>query len=997
MIFAIVSVVLLFSLVALFLKDYSREWRNYQKQFRELEVEKTRVKYDLAVNTLEKNPDYQALKEEIKKAQKGYKTNCSNLGNVKDDLNKLVTENNLTDQKYKSIKANLDAARYKYEESITRQDAQLAHNKAEFERLDGEVKELTKKINDLNDATKSKNKILSDCSAQIDELTRKERALKTQVTIFDRKLKKIDPLNMSLINQLASVVRDLPVIDFSNPNYKIEQIVLEDIKDDVNFKQVPKVERCTSCHLGIASPDYKDAPQPFRTHPNLELYLGTNSPHSIEEFGCTSCHGGRGRGTSFNTTAHTPKDEKQAEQWAKKYHWHENHLWEEPMLAQQYIEAGCFKCHSGQTVLKGSEKLNLGLNLIERAGCYSCHAIQKYQGWPKPGPDLTHIASKMSKDWAYKWIEDPKSFRANTWMPAFFNQSNNSDPQSLARAYQEIHAMVNYLFAHSDAYKIDEPPNGEAAKGEELVASLGCMACHKLTNEKLTQPMTREELRRQHGPALTGLGSKTSQKWIYNWVKDPNRYHPETKMPNLRLSDQEASDVAVYLSGNQNDHFDQKNVPAVNEQIVSNIAFDFMKKIESPSVSKQKIAVMDLDQKLQYSGEKLIGRYGCYACHNIKGFENTKPIGTELTEEGSKSVERLDFGFIHIPHTKQAWFEEKLKNPRIFDKDKIKNPDEKLMMPNFNLPEDEVEAIVTALMGFVKETSVSAKIKPRTPENFSLENGEKIVRQFNCQGCHTIGNEGGNIMENIKDWLVKYDNRSADEAASVIKTFSPPNLHGEGQKVESQWLFNFLHKPAVIRPWLKTRMPTYSFNVNHLNTLIKYFSSLDKEDFPFVDKEDTSLTPEELTTAKKLFSKDYFSCAQCHVVGNKSPSSPQDSWAPNLALAKTRLKPGWILKWIKNPSVIQPGTKMPTFFDPSNFDKSGPEDVLNGDENAQIRVLRNYLMTISDDGSDGLSEPSQPQTPQIAPAETTPQPDKADLTGGETTQPAIPAETKSMK
>ena len=72
--------------------------------------------------------------------------------------------------------------------------------------------------------------------------------------------------------------------------------------------------------------------------------------------------------------------------------------------------------------------------------------------------------------------------------------------------------------------------------------------------------------------------------------------------------------------------------------------------------AKAELAKMDLHAKEVYAGEKLIAHYGCFGCHAIPGFEDAKPIGTELTEEGSKAVHRLDFGFIHIPHTRQDWF-----------------------------------------------------------------------------------------------------------------------------------------------------------------------------------------------------------------------------------------------------------------------------------------------------------------------------------------------------
>ena len=120
---------------------------------------------------------------------------------------------------------------------------------------------------------------------------------------------------MTLLNQLGDFVRDLPIIDFMDPYYKVNQVVVADVKYDVNFASVPSVDRCTSCHLGIDNPDFKDAPQPYTAHPRLDLYITSASHHPIDQFGCTSCHAGRARGTSFNSSSHTPGSPEQQKEW----------------------------------------------------------------------------------------------------------------------------------------------------------------------------------------------------------------------------------------------------------------------------------------------------------------------------------------------------------------------------------------------------------------------------------------------------------------------------------------------------------------------------------------------------------------------------------------------------------------------------------------------------------------------------------------------------------
>jgi mono/diheme cytochrome c family protein len=456
------------------------------------------------------------------------------------------------------------------------------------------------------------------------------------------------------------------------------------------------------------------------------------------------------------------------------------------------------------------------------------------------------------------------------------------------------------------------------------------------------------ELRREFGPNLIGLGSKTSRAWLFDWLKNPAHYHPESKMPNMRLSDQEASDIAAYLAQDVSPAA-AKPVPPVDEKALDAVVLDFLKKSETIESSKTRIKAMSVDEKLVFAGQRLVREYGCFLCHKIPGFENEKPIGTELTEEGGKSAERLDFGLAQIEHSKEVWFKQKMLDPRIFDKGRVKVPLEKLKMPNFNFTSEEADAVTTALLGFVKDRPDPSKMPNQGVKAAFINEGQKVVRQFNCQGCHIIEGEGGTIQSTLVDWLVTYQGKDANDAQSVVRSFSPPNLIGEGQKVQAQWLFEFLHDPTPIRPWLHVRMPTYSFHAGQINSLIKYFNYLDDQEFPFTDTYHPQMSKEEFEAAGKLFSKDYFGCAQCHIVGDQMPGGSAENWAPNFALAAKRLKPDWIIKWLTNPADLLPGTKMPTYFDPKNFDESGPADILNGDEHKQIKALRDYLLTISGD------------------------------------------------
>ena len=150
---------------------------------------------------------------------------------------------------------------------------------------------------------------------------------------------------------------------------------------------------------------------------------------------------------------------------------------------------------------------------------------------------------------------------------------------------------------------------------------------------------------------------------------------------------------------------------------------------------------------------------------------------------------------------------------------------------NFEFTDKEVEAIVSVLLGLVEEKALVSKINPRTPRNLYVEEGQIIVREYNCQGCHIIENDGGAIQPMVTDWLMKYDDRGETEAAAISLSFSPPNLIGEGMKVQTNWLFHFIRNPEIIRPWLKIRMPTFAFTEAQTNIMIRYFNFLDDSGF----------------------------------------------------------------------------------------------------------------------------------------------------------------------
>ena len=939
--FGIMSVLFLVSIVWLFIDDNDDDYKVYQKEFRQLEIEKSQIALEEALAD---------VKSEREVYESKYQEKVDELTARQNELDKAVNlqvqfkaEFYKANMEYLSQKAQVDAAKYRFEAEESHM-----HDSEHFVNEETEsFKTHLDFLHQLKLVKEDKEKSMLDIKSKIKGMNSTVKLAEESmnhylkdVNLIEKKLATLDRKRMTTANKIGDVVRDLPIIDFLDPYYEVKQHVIADIKYDVNFASVPTVDRCTSCHLGMKNPDFDDAEQPFKSHPRLDLFITSASPHPVEEYGCTSCHAGRSRGTTFVSSTHMPGDKDTKHRWEEEYDWEKMHHWLKPMLPTKYSQAGCFKCHTNKPYLEGADKLNLGLALIQKSGCNGCHLIQDFPKRKDAGPSLAKINTKTTKDWVLKWVKNPKSFRHNARMPSFFGQDNNSAPDMVKRNDTEINAITEYLFKEGEHFtkKNDRKYRGNKENGETLFNAVGCRGCHIIapTPEDLTGETTSTTLLAQQGPNLINLGSKTSAEWVYKWIKDPTQYWPDTKMPNLRLSDAEAKDITAYLMSFTDPDFESLDSPEIDEAELTNIAKGWLMKMYPEVEAESRLSTMSYEDKIAYVGNKSIRYYGCYACHDIPGYEDAKPIGTEMTTEGSKPVGKLDFGLIHdLDHSNYAWFEQKLKNPRIFDRDKVVANEDKLRMPNFNFSEAEVEAVVTALLSFTDDRlDESVLANNHTPENV-LE-GHRIIKDFNCQGCHIIEGFGGQIADVIGS-----------------KEFSPPNLNTQGAKTQPEWLFNFFKSPITIRPNLQVRMPSFDLSDEEWNSVIATFQDMEDNALSFESVHKVNKHGSGFKAGSKL--EELGVCSNCHFYGDKFPIQGAETWAPNLAMSKNRLRPEWVVEWMRDPQEIMPGTKMPAPFLPTEDLLTTADAVetwgkhlvnLGGDQEAMLEGLRDYLFEI---------------------------------------------------
>src|SRR5262249_38287818 len=142
-------------------------------------------------------------------------------------------------------------------------------------------------------------------------------------------------------------------------------------------------------------------------------------------------------------------------------------------------------------------------------------------------------------------------------------------------------------------------------------------------------------------------------------------------------------------------------------------------------------------------------RYGCFGCHLIPGFEKAPPIGTDLSEEGSKPADLLLYGFVQIEHTAPAWFFQKLKDPRSFDGGHVAEFHDRRRVAQFGFGDEQADGVTLLLQGLTKEKVPLESMRRLSARDETVEAGRRLVRDYNCQGCHILDGRGGAIRESV--------------------------------------------------------------------------------------------------------------------------------------------------------------------------------------------------------------------------------------------------------
>ncbi len=244
-------------------------------------------------------------------------------------------------------------------------------------------------------------------------------------------------------------------------------------------------------------------------------------------------------------------------------------------------------------------------------------------------------------------------------------------------------------------------------------------------------------------------------------------------------------------------------------------------------------------------------------------------------------------------------------------------------------------------------------------------------------------------------------NPAAHSQATQAWGWVPPPLVGEGRKVQTDWLHNFLMDPFPIRPAVVLRMPKFNMSSDEASRLVHYFAAHDGAEYPYefdsrsradhIEQMETT-HPKYLESGLAIVTDNNY-CVKCHLIGDFSPGGSVRAMGPRLDRVHNRLRPDYLERWIGDPVRILPYTGMPVNIPP---DKGVDQKLFPGSPQDQLNAVVDLLANFDRLAEGELSiksrvKPAAPASAAPASAASTPAASTPAASTPAASTPAAPA------
>ena len=190
------------------------------------------------------------------------------------------------------------------------------------------------------------------------------------------------------------------------------------------------------------------------------------------------------------------------------------------------------------------------LEEIGANGCRGCHRLSSKEKQSNKGPDLFYAGDKFYKNWLNKFLQSPTVIReVNVFSESdFLSKKYKASNPHVALAKKEVERVVNFLMTlrlpNLEVGKVNKEPlsKDERARTKILFErTFGCISCHRTLNlvGKLRGGVS--------GPSLVNSGLRLKPDWIFHWLKTPQKFMYEGRMPVFDLDDETTIRITKYI------------------------------------------------------------------------------------------------------------------------------------------------------------------------------------------------------------------------------------------------------------------------------------------------------------------------------------------------------------------------------------------------------------------------------------------------------------------
>jgi len=381
-----------------------------------------------------------------------------------------------------------------------------------------------------------------------------------------------------------------------------------------------------------------------------------------------------------------------------------------------------------------------GSLLISTMHCNACHYIAPELehgaghggGHAGVAPDLTNLGSKFRSGWLFEFLKKPQTIRP--WLKIRMPDFRLTEQEATALVRHISKDMVGASQPSLPSIKLS-PAKQKAflEAGKKLMSAeyFDCWSCHQKGEKKPEGPMEG------WAPDLEISSQRLRRDWIVQWLRDPQKLMPGTKMPTYFEGSDSGPDEI--LGGDET-----KQIVAIVEYVLSLTSSP--EKFSAYTAAKKRHPGATRAQ-----GARLMNELNCAGCHDVGGMHERLEAGPPLAHEGSR---------VH-----KEWLAEFLKNPwQIRPIGYTKGHSSR--MPTFRLSNEEAEAIAEFLMT-LKDKRMDEHAKPHADEKAMAKRGARLFASLRCRACHQINGQ---------------------PEKSVPQRFGGPNLTYTGRRLKENHL-----------------------------------------------------------------------------------------------------------------------------------------------------------------------------------------------------------------